>query len=79
VGSVTPRPSAVPALTERLAGVSVHALDDVLADGARAGAAALSIDGDLHGSEDYKRHLVQVLVERAVRRAAAPERQRSAA
>ncbi|MGH7366525.1 MAG: FAD binding domain-containing protein [Candidatus Rokuibacteriota bacterium] len=79
VGSVTPRPSMVPTLAERLAGVSVDTLGDVLAEAARVGAESLPIDDDLHGSEDYKRHLVQVLVERAVRRAAAPGRGREAA
>lgn len=71
VGSVTPRPSPMAAVAERLAGVPVHALGDVLAAAASSDAEALPIDGDLYGSEDYKRHLVQVVVERAVRRAAA--------
>ncbi|HUF93470.1 MAG TPA: FAD binding domain-containing protein [Candidatus Limnocylindria bacterium] len=80
VGSVTPRPSPMTAVTGRLAGLPVAALGDVLAAASAADAEALSIDGDLHGSEDYKRHLVQVLVERAVWRAAAvPRRERGAA
>lgn len=79
VGSVTPRASIVPTLAERLAGLPVDSLGDMLAEASRVGAESLPIDGDLHGSEDYKRHLVQVLVERAVRRAAAPRRDREAA
>jgi carbon-monoxide dehydrogenase medium subunit len=80
VGSVTPRPSPMATVAERLAGVSVEALGDVLGTAASIDAEAVPIDGDLHGSEDYKRHLVQVLVERAVRRAsAAPWPERGAA
>ena len=80
VGSVTPRPSLMATVTARLAGLPVGALGDVLAAAAAVDAEALPVDGDLHGSEDYKRHLVQVLVERAVRRAAAaPRRERGAA
>jgi len=70
VGAVGPRPSALPTVAERLAGVHADALEDVLPAAARLGALAIPVDGDLHGSEDYKRHLVEVLVQRAVRRAA---------
>ena len=74
VGAVGPRPAPVPAVAERLAGVPVAALGDVLPEAARRGAEACAVDEDVHGSEEYKRHLVAVLIERAVRRAGAPRR-----
>ena len=42
------------------------------------GAETCPVDEDIHGSEVYKRHLVAVLTERAVRRAAGTERERRA-
>lgn len=78
VGAVGPRPTPVPAVAERLAGVPAAALGDVLPAAARHGAEACPVDEDIHGSEDYKRHLVAVLIERAVRRAAAPRQERRA-
>jgi aerobic carbon-monoxide dehydrogenase medium subunit len=72
VGAVGPRPAPVPAVAEPLAGAPVAALGEILPGAARRGAEACSVDEDIHGSEDYKRHLVQVLIERAVRRAAEP-------
>jgi carbon-monoxide dehydrogenase medium subunit len=65
VGSVTDRPELVDA--NSLMG---HAVDDEAARSVAAAVAA-SIDPppNLHGSPDYRRHLVEVLVERVVARA----------
>lgn len=76
VGSVGPRPTRVAVVAGALGGVPPAALGDVLAEAARRGADEVPVDGDVHGSEDYKRHLVQVLVERAVRRAVEPREER---
>lgn len=72
VGAVGPRPAAAPAVGERLAGVPVAGLDEALPEAAQRGAEACEVDEDAHGGEDYKRHLVRVLIERAIRRACAP-------
>ena len=79
VGSVGPRPSRVAAVAGALAGVPAEALGDVLPAAALRGADDVPVDGDAHGSEDYKRHLVRVFVERAVRRAAEPREGRHTA
>lgn len=71
VGAVAGRPAAAPGAEALLSGVPLGEVA-ALARGAgeRAGGEA-TVDADLHGAEDYKRHLVGVLVERALRRAAA--------
>jgi carbon-monoxide dehydrogenase medium subunit len=76
VGAAGPRPVPVPVVAERLVGVSLAGVGDVLPEAARRGAETCPVDEDIHGSEDYKRHLVAVLIERAVRRAAGAERER---
>jgi carbon-monoxide dehydrogenase medium subunit len=77
VGAVGPRPARLDALADALAGVAVEAVGDVLPEAADRAAAGATVDGDVHGSEDYKRHLVRVFAERAVRQAlpAGPGRQ----
>jgi carbon-monoxide dehydrogenase medium subunit len=77
-GAVGMRPAPLPAVAEGLAGVPLAAIGDVLAEAAARGAETCPVDEDIHGSEDYKRHLVAVLTERAVRRAAGTERERRA-
>ena len=77
-GAVGVRPVPLPAVAEGLAGVPLAAIGDVLAEAAARGAETCPVDEDIHGSEDYKRHLVAVLTERAVRRAAGTERERRA-
>ena len=77
-GAAGPRPVPVPVVAERLAGVPLAAVGDVLPEAAGRGAETCPVDEDIHGSEDYKRHLVTVLIERAVRRAAGTERERRA-
>lgn len=76
VGAVGPRPAPAPAVGERVAGVPLTALEEVLPEAARRGAEACAVDEDVHGGEDYKRHLVRVLIERAIRRASAPVEER---
>ncbi len=70
VGSVGPTPFRAREAEERLRGTSVADLPRV----AREAGAAAARDGaavsDLYGSSDYKRHLVSVLVGRAVGQAA---------
>lgn len=78
VGAVGPRPAPASAVAERLAGLPLAAIGDVVSDAAHRAAAACPVDPDIHGSEDYKRHLVAVLIERAVRRAGAARRERRA-
>jgi aerobic carbon-monoxide dehydrogenase medium subunit len=74
IGCVGPKPVRVPhaeALLERVAA------DRLQSAGARAAAAAAeSVDAidDLHGSAEYKRHLVEVFVRRAIEEAASRAR-----
>ena len=76
VGSMTDAPTAVPGAASALAGVSADparpdaALDPAL-DTVVAGLTRLDAVDDLDGSAEYKRHLADVLVRRAVRAALA--------
>lgn len=69
VGAVGPRPAAVPEVERALVGAAPEEALDALGAAARAAAGRVPVDADLGGSEDYKRHLVALFVERAVRRA----------
>ncbi len=69
VGAVTDRPVLVDSAARTLVG---HELTDEVAQAAAAAAAdAIEPTGSLHAPASYQRHLVEILVARAVRRAAA--------
>lgn len=65
VGAVGPVPGRVPEAEAALAGVAVADLPRAVMEAAEAAARSVVVLEDLTGSEDYKRHLVGVLVERA--------------
>ncbi len=66
VGAVGPRPQRAPSVESTLTGLgAVEALAALPAAACRA-AEQVAIIPDAHGSEDYKRHLVAVHIERAV-------------
>lgn len=67
LGSVDPVPHRVPAAETLLAGRPPS--DEVLDAAAAAAAEACDPVDDIHGSADYKRHLVRVLTRRALRQA----------
>jgi carbon-monoxide dehydrogenase medium subunit len=67
VGSVAGRPAPAPAAEQAVIGSPLDALSDVSREAARRAAEEVPVDADLHGSEDYKRHLVEVFVARALR------------
>jgi carbon-monoxide dehydrogenase medium subunit len=71
VGAVGGRPAAAVAGERALAGVDLAGLGDVARDAAARASAEVPVDADLRGAADYKRHLVGVLVERALLRAGA--------
>jgi len=71
VGSVGGRPAAAVAAEQALTGVDAAAVPDVSRDAGRRAADEVPVDADLRGAEDYKRHLVGVFVERALRQAVA--------
>jgi carbon-monoxide dehydrogenase medium subunit len=70
IGCVNPRPARVPGAEARLRGCAVADLEDVAGTVAELVAASADPADDLHGSADYKRHLVAVFTRRAVRAAA---------
>lgn len=65
VGAVGPVPSRVPEAEDVLAGATVADFPRAVIDAAEAAARSVVVLEDLTGSEDYKRHLVGVLLERA--------------
>lgn len=67
VGGVNPYPLRIDAAEELLS--DHHADDSALNAAAEYAAREVDPVGDLYGSEDYKRHLVQVLTFRALRQA----------
>jgi carbon-monoxide dehydrogenase medium subunit len=71
IGCAGPAPRRVPEAEQLLKGKSIEEATRNLPDaGAVAGRAAQAIS-DLHGSQDYKEHIVGVLLKRAFQRAAA--------
>ena len=71
VGCAGPAPKRVPEAEELLKGKSVEeASRNIAAAGQTAGRAAEAIS-DLHGAQDYKEHIVGVLLKRAFQRAVA--------
>jgi carbon-monoxide dehydrogenase medium subunit len=71
VGAVATRPQRAAAAEAELAGRDVGGLGGVLPAVARLAAMSVEVDADAHGSEEYKRHLVEVEVRRALRDLAA--------
>jgi carbon-monoxide dehydrogenase medium subunit len=71
VGAAGGRPAPAPAAEQALAGVPLAAVPDLAREAGRRGAEDVPVDADLHGAEDYKRHLVSVFIERALRKAVA--------
>jgi carbon-monoxide dehydrogenase medium subunit len=71
-GCVNPAPVALREAEAALAGVRLDRLDDVLQDAAQAARTAVDPVDDLEGPADYKRHLIGVLLRRAVQDAVAP-------
>lgn len=71
VGCAGPAPKRVPEAEELLKGKSVEeASRNIVAAGQTAGRVAEAIS-DLHGAQDYKEHIVGVLLKRAFQRAVA--------
>lgn len=66
VGAVGPRPERARSAELALTGLTAGEAAAELPRAARLAAEAVAIMPDLHGSEDYKRHLVEVQVRRAV-------------
>jgi carbon-monoxide dehydrogenase medium subunit len=65
-GAVGPRPERARAAELALTGLGPDDVRAALGAAARLAAGAVSVIPDLHGSADYKRHLVEVHVRRAV-------------
>lgn len=70
VGSVGPLPQRCEAAEARLAGVSLADVAEAAAAAADQAGEEVDVMEDIHGSEDYKRHLVVTLVRRALQSAA---------
>ena len=71
VSAATDKPTRLSAAERVLAG---KALDERLLGEAAAAAQEIAIDGDLHGSAAYKKHLVGVYLRRAIHEARQPSR-----
>lgn len=71
VGAVGPCPERVPSAERALTGLAGDDLAAAVSRAAGLAAEAVAVMPDLHGSEDYKRHLVQVEVRRALQGALA--------
>lgn len=69
IGCVGPNPHRVPAAEQLLNGCEVNRFDEVLVEAAETVARDVLVLEDLTGSEEYKRHLAGLLVERAGRQA----------
>lgn len=67
VGAVCAPPTRLAALEAHCVGVPAHAVPAMVEQHAPALVAALDAHDDLHGSADYKRHLVAVLAHRAAK------------
>lgn len=74
VGCVNPRPARARDAEVRLLGAAVEDAEDVIAQVAARAADAADPADDLHGSADYKRHMVAVFTRRALRAAVARAR-----
>src|SRR5690606_15789250 len=66
VGCVGPKPHRLPEAEERLKGATAADFEAKLQEAAEAASAAVDPVDDLHGSAEYKRHLVGVFVRRTV-------------
>jgi carbon-monoxide dehydrogenase medium subunit len=66
VSAATDRPTRLATAEQVLAG---KPLSDALIEQAAEAAQAVQIDGDLHGSAAYKKHLVGVYLRRAINEA----------
>jgi carbon-monoxide dehydrogenase medium subunit len=71
VGCAGPAPKRVPEAENLLKGKSVEEASRNLADAGQAAGRAAQAISDLHGAQDYKEHIVGVLLKRAFQRAAA--------
>ena len=71
VSAATDKPTRLAAAERVLAG---KALDERVIGDAAAAAQTIAIDGDLHGSAAYKKHLVGVYLRRAIHEARQPSR-----
>jgi carbon-monoxide dehydrogenase medium subunit len=65
VGCAGPTPRRVEAAEETLKGKSVKDAEQAIAETGRIAGAASDAIGDLHGSKEYKEHIVGVLLKRA--------------
>lgn len=70
VGSAGPIPTRVPEAEALLQGVALVDVAQLAAQVGDAAAKAMDTSSDLHGSADYKRHLVAVMVRQAIEAAA---------
>jgi CO/xanthine dehydrogenase FAD-binding subunit len=66
VGAVGERPVAIAAAAAPFADTALTDVGDLIPVAADAAAAGCDAGSDLHGSEDYQRHLVGVLAKRAL-------------
>jgi carbon-monoxide dehydrogenase medium subunit len=73
VGAVGPRPWRAAGAEARLRGARLAEAGDAIGAACASAAGGAVVDADLHGSEDYKRHLVAVLLRRALRTALSEE------
>jgi len=69
VGCAGPTPRRMPEAEEILRGAALARVEEQLAAAGEAAAAHCDAVDDLHGTAEYKRHLVQVLVGRVARQA----------
>jgi carbon-monoxide dehydrogenase medium subunit len=70
VGCAGPAPKRVPEAENLLKGKSLEEASRNLADAGQAAGRAAQAISDLHGAQDYKEHIVGVLLKRAFQRAA---------
>jgi carbon-monoxide dehydrogenase medium subunit len=71
VGCAGPAPKRVPEAEELLKGKSIQEAGQNLADAGQVAGRAAQAISDLHGAQDYKEHIVGVLLKRAFQRAVA--------
>jgi carbon-monoxide dehydrogenase medium subunit len=69
VGCAGPSPRRVEAAEEMFKGKSVQEAERNIAEAGRIAGAASDAIGDLHGSKEYKEHIVSVLLKRALEQA----------
>jgi carbon-monoxide dehydrogenase medium subunit len=77
VGCVGPKPDRIAEAEAVLKGIALSDFDARLKEAAAAAGAAVEPVDDLHGSAEYKRHLVSVFVRRAATEALAAARSHS--